>query len=481
MTTIKKLIDLPYGDFPSITKLIDLPYGDFPSITKLVEMLYGDVPVVEKLINLSYGDLTQLRNKIELSYDLQKQLKALVNLNYHLIQGELRSLIDLYYDIQDTEQLRNLIDFIYSIVNGEGIEEITTLSVINENGYTLDPFHINVEKDENDPCIRIEIQSNREGDYEENPETTKIEITINADTYVVLVEEREISNTISMDGTEASNTYTLKMASPCLLLDAPYSTLVNEELTGMASAIAAYVAAKEISFDSYGIEWNIIDWYIGPDIFSANDLTPIAIIERLASAAGGIRQSKKDGTLEIRSEYPVDIPGYATESPEIYLTDQEDFYSVTSVTEKYEGNNNYLVSNEEVAEGGLDIQYESISPYSKEVRVFQIPWEGDTVDLNTSATSGVVISPNGITNLLIENEEVEIVDGEGTAEYAIYDLVSSHYADTDLGSVSFTEDKKLKTDTLTNSILFITYYTKYHTYLTTNDAAENVQFWPEIK
>ena len=481
--SFRTLVDLVYG--LKLAKIIELPYGDLTLLKKIINFEYGDLIPLRKLINLPYGDLSQIRTLIDLPYNIQEQIRKLVDLRYHIIEEEMRTLIDLNYNLQSRDHLRKVIEIIYAIASGVSLEQTSSISVENTLSDTqpnlgaINPFHINVEKDESDPCIRAEIRSNVQSDYELNPEGSEIRVTINSDVYIVLVEEREITSAISQDGTEVVDTFTLKMSSPCMLLDSPYADLISEELSGMASEIASYVVAKEADF-TYGLEWNIIDWYIPPGVFSVSDATPIAILEELASAGGGIRQSKKDGTLEIRYEYPVNIPDYETNTPEVYLTDQENFYGVNSVTERYRDENNFLIGNEETDTSSLDISYEDISSYSKEARVFQVPWNDDTIRLNTSALTGVTIQENGVTSLLVEDEEVEIIDGGGSLSLPIYNLVSSSYSDTNLGTITFDEDGTITTSTKENSIVFITYYTKFHKFTVSNDDIENVQFWPEI-
>jgi len=449
-------------------------------VRNTIDLVYGDFPTVKKLINLVYGELPVVRNSIELEYNLLEEIKKIVNLNYHIIQEELRSLIDLNYDIKDVDQIKNLINIIYSIVDGNIIQEITTLSVVNENGKALDPYHINIEKDELDPCIRIDLISNVENDYDLNPQLTKVLVTVNSDVYTVLVEERETSSSVSQDGESVIDNYTFRLSSPCILLGDPYAGLITEELSGMASDIVSYVVSKESSFDDYNVEWNIIDWYIPPGTYSVSDATPLGIIEELATVAGGIRQSKLNGDLEIRKEYPIDVSDYDTETPDVYLTDQENYYSVVSSSERNKDYNNFLVTDQEISENELSIVYEDISSFTKEVRVFQVPWENDTIRLNTSAEDGYTIREEGIKTLQIESEEVEIVDGSGSLSNPIYSLTSSKYLDANLGAISFDEDGNVTTNTEGNSILYITYNTKFHKYIVTNNITENVQFWPEI-
>lgn len=493
LPTIRQIVDMPYSLMESIRTLVtmlygiklsaivSLRYGDLTELRKITNLRYGDLSLIRRTIDVLYGDLSKHRNIVNLDYDLMAQVRGLVNLPYHIIQGELRALIDLQFDLQLLDIHKNIINIIYSIASGESVEEITTLSVINEDAYELNPFHIDIEKDEGNPCIRIEIRSNDETDFVKNPAKKMVQTTVNADVYTVLVEDSEISTQVSEDGTEVIDVYSFTMMSPCFLLDSPNADLLSEELSGMASEIVAYVASTVPEFDAYGIDYNQLDWHIPPGVFVVNDMSPIAIIEKIAAACGGILQSKNNGTLEVRPEYPTNIPAYDTATPTVFLTDQENFYSVNSTSERYNDYNNFLIGDIEPDVAGLTIKIENISSTTREVKVFQVPFDNDdTIQLQTSGGDHVEIREYGIEDLLIEGEEVEIVDGEGTTSSPIYNLVKYSYAETNLGSITATEDKTLSSATSGNSIVRVDYYTKYRKFTAKDEKIENVQFWPEV-
>lgn len=493
LQTVRKIVDMPYSLMESIRNLVNmlygmklaaivnLRYGDLTELRKITYLRYGDLALIRRVIDVLYGDLSSYRNLVNIDYDLMSQVRGLINIPYHILQGEVRNLVNLPYDLQLLDVHKNIIDIIYAIASGEAIEEITSLSVINEDGYELNPFHINIEKDEGDPCIRIEMRSNDENDYVKNPIKKKVTVTVNSDSYIVLVEDVEISTQISEDGQQLEDVYSFKLSSPCMLLDAPYADLLTEELSGMASFIADYVAGTVGDFSPYGIEWNLIDWNIKEKIFTVNDASPISILETLASVCGGILQSKKDGTLELRPEYPTNIPDYGTTSPSVFLTDQDNFYSISSITERYQGYNNFLVGDVSPDVEGLEIKSEQLTSTTREVRVFQVPFNiDDTIQLKTSGGEHVEISEKGVVSILIEDEEIEIVDGEGSVSYPIYSVKDYSYLETDLGDISAEEDKTVSTNVKENSILTISYYTKFRKYVVKDEKIENVQFWPEI-
>ncbi len=424
---------------------------------------------------MKYGNSAKYRKIVELLYNLSGQYRKIIDMPFHVCEQEYRVIKDLVYDLRIYDEFRKIVNMPYAIAAGEAITEITTLSVITENGVQLDPYHINIEKDESDPYIDFEIRSNKEVDFEACTPKTIVYITINSDVYTAMVESRDSSQSDPFSAID----YGITLSSPGLLLAAPYASLISEELTGMASDIVRYLVSLETDLS---VRWEMIDWYIGPDILIANSASPAALIEEIVTAAGGIRQSVNDGTIICRPEFPVSIPDYDDADPAIFLTDQDNYYSVNTVDEHREGYNVFFISDQTVTDGGLSTDQEDISPTKKRVKVFQVPWSDlDTINLNTSGnTSNIVITNNGVVSEIIKEEEIEIIDGEGTAENPIYSISSHYYNYTDLEEVTFNEDGTVFTNIEGNSMLYLTYKTKYHKFTVTDTKIENVQVWPEV-
>ncbi len=78
-------------------------------------------------------------------------------------------------------------------------------------------------------------------------------------------------------------------------------------------------------------------------------------------------------------------------------------------------------------------------------------------------------------------EQVEIVEGLGSTEYFIYDIDMSSitYSDTVLGSITFGEDGSLVTETEGQSLVTLTYTTKYDYWRADSPEIGKVQFYVE--
>jgi len=91
----------------------------------------------------------------------------------------------------------------------------------------------------------------------------------------------------------------------------------------------------------------------------------------------------------------------------------------------------------------------------------------------------VSIIADGVKTSEIEDLAVEIVAGEGSVSKPFYGKVSSNYLQTDLGGIEITEGGQIKTDVNDNSLIRITYQTKYRQFTVTDARIEDVQFFPE--
>lgn len=478
LTNVRNIVNIIYGI--KLAAIVELLYGNTPVVKQRVVLPYGDAARLVRIIQLRYGDTAQFRQIVDLLYNVQGDIRQIVNLNYSITEEELRAIIELKYDLRVYDEWRKIVDIIYGIASGESLEEVTTLAFTTSSGDSLDPFHVNIEKEEG-KGFDVAFKSHREIDYEAcvppvwngtSWEVTTVQVTVNSDVYTVVVEERDITR----EQPEAQ--YEITMRSQLFLLDAPYASTISEELSGMAQSIVEDLLTRELPAAT--LTWTMVNWYIPVNTLVAADQTPLELIQQIVEAGGGLVEADEDGNMVCRPKWPVNLPDYATTTPELYLTDQDNFYTVASQTMKKPGYNNFFISDQTPSAEGLTIEVREVSATRKEVLVFQVPWESDDIRLRTSGGSNVAIYEDGVVVELIEDEIVEIVDGQGQSEYPIYQEVSHDYRETDLGSVTTEEDGTVETSTVHNSLIALTYRTRYHKFTVVDSQIESVQFWPEI-
>ena len=465
---VRNIVDLVYGI--KLAAIIDLLYGNNPVIRQRIVLPYGDAAKLTKMISLLYGDAYQYRQIIDLVWNSREDIRKIIDLRYRINEEEIRKILELRYDLKVYDEWKKIVDLLYGIAPGESLEETTVIDVSTDSGIQLNPFHINVEKEEG-KGFDVSLKTYDENDYEACPFGTPVSVTINSDTYLVLVEERDTVRE------KPKRMFEITLRSQLFLLDAPYALPISEELSGMASSIVRYLVAKEISAT---VTWSMVDWYIPATVLVASNQTPLELIQNIVTSGGGVVESDKSGNMICRKKYPVNIPDYETVTPGAYLTDQDSFYSVSTQTLKNPGFNNFFISDQTPTADGLSIETRDVSANTKQVLVFQVPWEGDVIRLATSGGNHVQVVNNGVRMETITSELVEIVDGQGKTEHPIYQKVSHSYSETDLGQVTVSEDGTVSTAIKHNSLILITYVTKYHMFTVMDSEIESVQFWPEI-
>lgn len=463
------LLDQVYG--LRLIAVLSQRYGDVPAVRAILDQYYGAAAVLRRVCRQDYGDALRLVAKLEQNYTLYGELRALLDQGYSIAGEVLRQLLAQGYDIRQYADLRAMLEQLYVVAPGEALEQRPEISVTTL-GSELSPYHISVEVDEGSYGINGEIHLADENDFLRLAHLQPVDVRIDATTFELLaILPKESRPEVGVEQ------FVVTLASPAILLDAPYATSITREFAGgMASAIAAEMA----DLADLAIDWRLVDWYIPPATLYANGETPLAIIRKLVEAVGGVLQSAPDGTLICRPEYPVSLPDRDTATPDFYLTDQDNFFAVASNPEVRDGFNKFLVSNqgEAAADSGLTLEQRDIDELTKEILVYRVPWTGAAIALRTSGGGWVSIVDEGVTTEDLV-ETVEIVSGEGRVQKPLYEKLGQEYKQASLGAITPSEDGHLSSETAGNSLVEISYTTKYHLFRVSSDRIEEVQFYPE--
>jgi hypothetical protein len=446
-------------------------YGDVPQLRAILDQVYGSAAVLRRICRQDYGDALRLVAELDQRWSQYADLRALVHQKYSISGEELRRILSQNYDLRQYADLRAVLDQVYVVAPGTAIEQRPEVSVTSA-GLTLSPHHISIEVDEGSYFVAGEIHLSDEAEFLQLAHLQEVAVRIDDTTFDL------IANLPRGSRPEVGREdFVMPLASPAILLDAPYAEALTREFnSAMASAIAAEMAATA----SISIDWRLVDWYIPGSTLYANGETPLAIIRKLVEAVGGLLQSAPDGTLICRPEYPHSLPERETATPDFSLTDQDNFFSVDSSPEVRDGFNKFLISNqgEAAADSGLTLEQRDIDEQTKEVLVYRVPWTGQAISLRTSGGGWVGIVDEGVaTEILVET--VEIVSGEGRVTKPLYEKLGHQYKQASLGAITPSEDGHLSSETPGNSLVEVTYQTKYHLFRVSSDRIEDVQFYPE--
>jgi hypothetical protein len=327
---------------------------------------------------------------------------------------------------------------------------------------------VDIEAGRDQYCLTGDIQLKSQGEYLQCAVGELVTVTHNGDDYRFIVE----SLARSRNPGEAS--YTVNMASPAILLDAPHALPITMEYApNMASAIAQEIVAP-VGVD---LVWQLVDWPIPKNTLYATDETPLDVLRRLVGAVGGILQSLPDGSLVACPRYPVDIDKLAAGTIGHYYTDADNMFSVADSLSIRSGQNVYLISDGLLSEKSHELRQVDIDgdAYGRMIQAYIVPWTGDGVELSTSGGEWVSIEPMGIVTEEI-TEQVEFVNGAGSTSSPIYAMLSREWNNRSLGAITYGEDGSLTSEVDGESLAQVTYQTRYHKWIVRDREIENVQF-----
>lgn len=276
--------------------------------------------------------------------------------------------------------------------------------------------------------------------------------------------------------THSNEILTVELKSPAILLDFPYAKEVSGSfiITGTMSQICDNLAQLE----GLNVVWDIsVD-----DPLTINDVqvegkSPLEAISEIVNAVGGIIQSWPDGTIHAEPEYAVDTNVYDLATVSEVFTSGDDFVSIQDESDKRDGFNKFEIVDVS-SDSGPKLETEEVTPSHYKVKAFEVPWSGVRGTLTTSELTNVIIVP--VSDSVVESvteEDVEIVDGSGSVDKPCYGGISWDYkTSTDLGAITITEDGTVTTAIQGDTLVTITYDTKYWLWDAYDKDVEQVQF-----
>jgi len=444
-------------------------YGDTPALVKMLEQWYGDAAQLRTMLEQPYDDAYRLVTSLEQPYALPDFLQKVLEQRYSIAGAELVAISEQLYSLQGTDLVRRQLIQPFSLLSGESqmLTYTTQVVVDGTNGeFDLQFYHINIEATRDQYCMSCEVHLAGQADYLRCRVLDDLTITVDSVVFTFFVESKQRNR--------EHNTaeYVIKGLSKTALLDAPYAEPFTGDLSGMASAIVAGLAA------GYTTNWDTVDWHIPADTFMPADQTPLAIIRTIAQAAGAIIQTEPDGTLTIEPAYPIAVYRWPTAAIDHHLSDALDFFTTGENYDHRPGYNRYLISDQLTSDDSLRLEEEAITSATKYIRAYQTPW-ADDFSLRHTGGDWVYLEPLGIEERLIEDEVVEFISGTGNTSYPIYARVAVEWLQTNLGTVTFAEDGTLESSVTGESLLKISYRTKCRKYLATDHEDEQVQLVAE--
>lgn len=236
------------------------------------------------------------------------------------------------------------------------------------------------------------------------------------------------------------------------------------------------VMARQAAAEALGaaIDWLIPDWSIPADRLAVVDAEPVAVAKQIVEAAGGVLETKKDGTWLARPAYPVSVPDWDTAVPAHVLTDEADNLSAQEMYQRADRFNEVTIR--DMSGGGSRDQTEYVAdeanPLRGTLRVYAWPWR--PIEVAHTGHAAVGLTPQG-EQLVSRRELVEFIAGRASVQYPVYAIDEVKWQYADLGAVAGS-GAELTAAKGGYSLAWIDYTARAHEFAVSDTMEETIQF-----
>ncbi|MCB2218049.1 MAG: hypothetical protein KQH59_18460 [Desulfobulbaceae bacterium] len=448
-----------------------LYYGSMPTFRRAFPRRYTNAPHLRKVFDRLYHDMARFTVEVERGYDIRGGLRLVQELSYMIAGAGFRLEQPHHYELMEYDRFRKAFSRLYAIAGAGSVTQKPVHTVRIGGALLAGVKVINVSALREQDVIVAEVQTASQGDALLAVRWAEVEVRIGDDVYQLVVSRKPRRART----TEAADTWVITASSPAVLLDR--DVLVREFEPGWASAIAAELAAPH----GVSVSWEIVDWLVPADTLFATNESSLAVIDKLAWAGGGIKQSAPDGTLRIIPSYPVSVNRWGTAEPEFIISDLYDLFSHDDEGDERSGYNSFAVSNLLSANQNAWLEYVDLTGERKEIRGYDVPRvDGRRFSVSTSGGPWVSVEPMGEVEEVIE-EQVELFGGVGRLSKPCYGLLSVDWRQRQLGALSYSEDGTVQAEVAGASLALVRYTTRYWRWLARNARVEDVQFVREVE
>lgn len=396
--------------------------------------VYGSVPVARAAHSGLYGDAPRLAASRTFPYAMLRPVVA-----SHAAVFSLRPVVGFGHIVKYGDEVRaaaghaaefdlrasNVVSAShagsYSLFGGAAeVVNLVGAATLTHAGREVLFEELAVSTNEDDFVWTIEAVILRPEDYAALRQDDQITATVGGVTYAGIVTGKTLQRD---DPTSVVMRVTAR--SPAVRFTEPRAATMSYTLTEYK---AASVLAQEIL--GVPIIWGIVDWVIPPSRYAVESSTPIAAVQLIANAAGGIIASRPDGSLEARYRYPVPVTDFYTATPDVVLTDVEDNLSFGETSDTTDSFNWLRVRDgaDEVSDF-LEFVQDEDRDDSGEVRAYALPWR----EVVLSHTGGATVFMTELEVATREHtEKLEIVAGRASLAYPAVSVSSVSWLSTEL-------------------------------------------------
>lgn len=396
------------------------------------------------------------------------------------VKHVLASSLQVEFDVSFNEYTKAHVQITYPAGLSEGTMTVhdTLPTVTFNSGVILDVNSFDIDTDEG--AVHYTGSASL-ANYEQFillQQDDPIVITLYGETYNFLVDGKSFDRGAPAD---------LRMQVNLVGASAAYDFPRAEPYTNTWEAEVYAATAANAPFGSDVISWGMVDWLIPEYRLGVDNLSPVAVADKLAKVAGGVLESAPDGSLSTRPLYPQTTEFYyvgATLSHEL-----DEFSHIFAVSEDYVPGK---ITNR-VRITDMDLSYQDVISWAADedsgthgvIRAFPSPYRSVAeAPVETTGPVSIVTLRGGVEVVedLTDDEEGELIEiyaGEGATRHPIHAITSYTWESMPLSGFSFEQgsNKIVSTDPNNNyGLLRVLYTTRYHKYPAYGTAGRAAQF-----
>lgn len=407
---------------------------------------------------------SRVTSAVTSTYSFQRRIDASVFSAYALT-SPIRKEIACYYNLASILKARAEVVGIYSGTASQ-VLTITEEPYLEYQGGRVGVTEAEISVAEGDYAWKATVVLSNVSDYARFRQDQPFSLVVNTERFEFIVDSKE------MDRSNPAN-HAMK-----LLGISPSAKLTSPRFLSTTYLWDIFMQASEIAEELIpGVDWQVLDWGIPAYRMAVQDTTPIEAVRVLAEAIGAVLESNIDGTLYVRSLFPVSVPNYPTTTPAHTLVEATDILSVNESYVSYDTFNRLVVT--DISQDIAD-SLEWIADYTESttgtIRAFLYPWRS-AIRLTHTGLSGVSIG-DPVQGMVSHEEVIEIFQGAASTEYPIHHIESVEYEAANTGAVLFDVDSRSFTvgGPSFNSVIRIVYWTRSLDYRVSLPEARPTQF-----
>lgn len=467
---VRKVANVTYTPSSSLRVAVDTGYGFASRLRSVKPVFYGVADTLRKVFVETYGAGSRVAAHYTAEYNSAAGVRSVLPVEYFNLSRVSASLPVAYdskpgYTVRGTYRAR-YVSNPYAVVNT--INNQPTVTIAGVSGTIIGG---EVFSDEGDGLWKGTFTVAGMETYLASQLGVPATVQLGADTYFMFVDSRSLR----MSGPAQVDTE-IALVSAGSFLSEPRATLKSFAIdTDMLASQFADTLA-----DPVGIDWEMPDWTLTAGVKSWDSVAPMTVLKELVEAAGGVIDALPSGRLVARPKFPVSPSGYLTAVPDVTLYSVADALDITEEHTTLALYGTFRIMNE-AAELQDMLEYvkdeNDTSSLSGFLRAYPRPYRTNIELVHTSDAN--IILGAGQWVYRDEEQEIEILGGEGSVQFPIVSILSTVWNDNAAGvtiSAGYYQNKVVVAGGSGYGLLKIKYRTLALVYGVRSLAADTSQF-----